>query len=276
MMNVKTQFLYTIACLLFFMSVYAQENNNCSSLESAKVLIIQDELKQMEVLSEFLTGNQENLDVDIVKQKKLPGDLTNYRAVILYLHFRLQEDTEAKVIEYTRNGGRLIVIHHSISSGKAKNKDFFPFLGVQLDGTDNSRDPEPPGGGYVWIEGVTFTLINLNAGHCVINYNVEWGEEISYTPSDVTSPASTYPTISLHDSEVYLNHKFTDGMDKTILMGLKFYDIRNDQLFMQDRASWHKTAGQGDIFYFMPGHSSREFENKSFAQMILNAINYAK
>jgi len=275
-MKVKIQFLFTIAFFLLSMLIYAQNTNKCKSLESAKILIIQDERPQLEVLSKFLTGNQENLEIDIAKQNNMPEDLTAYHAIILYLHFRLHEDTENKVIEYTKNGGRLIVLHHSISSGKAKNKNFFPFLGVQLDGTNNSRDPELPGGGYVWIEGVTFTLINLDPGHCVINHNVDWGEEINYTPSDLAKPTSAYPTLSLHDSEVYLNHKFTDGKDKTILMGLKFYDIRNDQLFMQDRASWYKIAGEGDIFYFMPGHSSLEFENANFSQMILNAINYSK
>ena len=274
-MKVKVQFFFAISYLILCIYSYAQDTDKCKSLSSAKVLIIQDELQQMEVLTNFLTTNQKNLEIDIAKQKNLPEDLTVYHAIILYLHFRLHENTENKVIEYTKNGGRLIVLHHSISSGKAKNKNFFPFLGVQLDGTDNSRDPELPGGGYVWIEGVTFTLINLDPGHCVINYNVDWGEKINYTPSDIAPAASAYPTISLHDSEVYLNHKFTDGKDKTILMGMKFYDIRNDQLFMQDRASWYKTAEKGDIFYFMPGHSSREFENKNFSQMILNAINYS-
>jgi len=275
-MKVKILWLFIIAHFLFCTSIYAQPSGKCNAVRSARVLIIQDELQQMEVLSKFLSDNQEDLDIDIVKQNNLPEDLRMFHAIIVYLHFRLHEETEAKIIDYTNKGGRLIVLHHSISSGKARNKNFFPFLGVQLDGTNNSRDPEPPGGGYVWIEGVTFTLVNLNPDHCVINHNVEWGEEINYTPSDVINPGSSYPTISLHDSEVYLNHKFTDDSDKTILMGLKFYDIRNDQLFMQDRASWYKIAGEGDIFYFMPGHSSREFENENFAQMILNAINYTR
>ena len=59
-------------------------------------------------------------------------------------------------------------------------------------------------------------------------------------------------------------------------MGLKFYDNRNDLLFMQDRAAWYKTEGEGDIFYFMPGHSSLDFQNVNYSQMILNAINYRK
>jgi trehalose utilization protein len=81
--------------------------------------------------------------------------------------------------------------------------------------------------------------------------------------------------VTFPESEVYLNHKFTDGTEKTILLGLKFYDYRNDQLFMQDRAGWYKKSGKGDIFYFMPGHSSRDFQNTVLSQMILNAVYFS-
>jgi hypothetical protein len=241
-----------------------------------KILIIQDELAQMEVLSSFLIEKQDNLEIDVVDQDHLPGKLSKYDAIILYIHLKLFESTENEVINYTKNGGRLILLHHSISSGKANNINFFPFLGIQLDGTENSSDPELPGEDYAWIEGVTFTLVNLNPDHYITSHNVEWGEFIPYTPSDIQPPNSEYPSISLPDSEVYINHKFTDGDEKIILMGLKFYDLRNDQLFMQDRASWYKKADNGDIFYFMPGHSSLEFENPDFSNMILNAINYSE
>ena len=120
------------------------------------------------------------------------------------------------------------------------------------------------------------TFTNLNPDHYVNGNKVKWGENIPYSPSDIQFSKSEYSSISFPDSEVYVNHKFTDGDDKTILMGLKFYDIRNDQLFMQDRASWYKKVGNGDIFYFMPGHSTLEFENPEFSQMILNAINYTE
>jgi len=113
--------------------------------QSAKVLIIQDEITQMEVLSSFLTEKQDDVKIDIVDQDHIPGKLTKYNAVILYIHLRLFKTTEEKVINYTEEGGRLIVLHHSISSGKAKNEHFFPFLGIQLDGTENARDPELPG-----------------------------------------------------------------------------------------------------------------------------------
>jgi type 1 glutamine amidotransferase len=71
-----------------------------------------------------------------------------------------------------------------------------------------------------------------------------------------------------------MNHKFTDGREKTVLMGFKFLDDRNGQMFMQDRAGWLKKYGNGEVIYLMPGHAVTDFENDSFAQMILNAITW--
>ena len=123
---------------------------------------------------------------------------------------------------------------------------------------------------------MTLTIVNLNQQHYVTNHKVEWGEEIEYRPSDLPLNRQKFPSISLPGSEVYLNHKFTDGKEKTILLGIKYLDIRNNELFMQDRAGWYKKAGAGEIFYFMPGHSSMDFQNPNLSQMILNAINYSE
>ena len=259
------QLICLLVCLCFFTVI---------SNAQTRVLIIQDELPQMEVLSDFISENGENIDIQIVDQDHLPGTMAEYNAVIVYIHGQLFENAEKWIIDYTKKGGRFICLHHSISSGKAKNKNYFPFLGIRLDGTDNARDAELPGAGYAWVDPVTLTLVNLNDRHYVTNHKIEWGEEIPYRSSDLSLNRQEFPSISLPGSEVYLNHKFTDGKDKTILMGLKFFDLRNDELFMQDRAGWYKKAGEGEIFYLMPGHSSVDFQNSNYAQMILNAINY--
>jgi hypothetical protein len=239
-----------------------------------RVLIIQDELPQMEVLSDFLSKQGENIAIQIVDQDHLPGSGSDYDAVILYIHRKLFEDTEKWIIDYTNKGGRLICLHHSISSGKAGNRDYFPFLGIRLDGTDKPGDAELPGEGYAFVEPVPLTIVNLNDQHYVTSHNIEWGEEIAYRPSDAQSDRQQFPSLSLPESEVYLNHKFTDGLEKTILLGVKFLDARNNMLFMQDRAGWYKKSGKGEIFYFMPGHSSLDFQNRNYSQMILNAIQY--
>jgi hypothetical protein len=242
----------------------------------SKVLIIQDELPQMEVLSDFITRNGENIYVEIIDQDNLPGSMSDYKAVIVYIHGTLLEETEERIIDYTKKGGRLICLHHSISSGKSKNKNYFPFLGIRLDGTDNPTDAELPGEGYAWIEPATLILVNLTDRHYVTNHKIDWGKKIHYQSSDMDTEKQRFPSISLPESEVYLNHKFTDGKEKTILLGLKYLDTRNNELFMQDRAGWYKKAGKGEIFYFMPGHASSDFQNSNFSQMILNAINYSE
>jgi hypothetical protein len=252
-----------------------------TTTDGDKVLIIQDELPQMEILANFLT-TQGNLDVTVVDQETLPGSLVQYESVIMYIHGELHEPTEMAVIEYTENGGRLIALHHSISSGKAKNRYYFDFLGIQLDNPGQSSQPVEPGGGYGWTHNaadgspVTLTLVNLNPGHYIVANDISWGDSISYIPSDFPSTEESYATIDLPESEIYFNHKFTDGREKTVLMGYKYFDDRNEQLFMQDRAGWTKPSGDGEIIYLMPGHSSQEFENPQYRQMILNAVQWLR
>jgi hypothetical protein len=262
-----TQSILLLICICQF---------SITSDAQSKVLIIQDELPQMQVLSDFISRNGVNIAIDIVDQDNLPGSMSVYDAVIVYIHRMMFEHTEEMIIEYTKKGGRFICLHHSISSGKAKNKNYFPFLGIRLDGTDNATDAELPGEGYAWVEPVTLTIVNLNLQHYVTNHKIDWGEEIEYQPSDLHGKKQKFPSISLLESEVYLNHKFTDGKEKTILLGLKYLDTRNNELFMQDRAGWYKKAGAGEIFYFLPGHSSLDFQNSNLSQMILNAINYSE
>ena len=109
---------------------------------------------------------------------------------------------------------------------------------MQLDNPETAKNPVLPGGGYGWREEVTLTLVNLNPSHFITSHKVSWGEEIPYTSSDQPGNETLYPSISLHESEAYMNHKFTDGREKTVLLGFKFFDDRNSQMFMQDRAGW--------------------------------------
>ncbi|HET6568610.1 MAG TPA: ThuA domain-containing protein [Rhodothermales bacterium] len=244
-----------------------------------QVLIIQDERPQIDVLSAYLEKHGD-LDVSVIEQDALPADLSHYKAVLLFVHGDLDEAVERAVIAYTKGGGRFIPLHHAISSGKAANEHYFDFLGIRLDNPTQSSGPVEPGGGYGWRHeetdgsGVTLTVVNLNPHHYITSHEVDWGEPIPYTSSDTPSVEEMAPSISLPNSEVYLNHKFTDGREKTVLMGLKYYDDRTGKLFMQDRAGWIKRQGEGEIIYLMPGHSVSDYQNPNVAQMILNAIEW--
>jgi hypothetical protein len=231
------------------------------------VLIIQDERPQTDVLANFLT-EKGKLSVTIVEQKSLPQLTSIYKAVIVFIHGRLYEQTERAIIDYTKAGGRLICLHHSISSRKAENKFYFDFLGMQL-----NKGPMEDGG-YAW-KASSWKLVNLNKKHYITNHNIEWEEQVIYTSSDQPSVEKTYPGINLKDdSEVFINHRFTDGREKTVLCGLIYTDKTTGRTYMQDRGAWIKSQGKGTIVYLMPGHCVSDYQNENITQMILNAINW--
>jgi hypothetical protein len=234
-----------------------------------EVLIIQDELPQMKVLAGFLQ-EKGNLSVTVRDQASLPRDLSAYQAVLVFIHRDLQETTEKAIIDYTQKGGRLICLHHSISSAKAANKFYFGFLGVRLD-----QGPMAAGGYAYKASG--WSLVNLNPHHYITSFQVDWGQTTAYTPSDSPSVEGTYPSIRLaDDSEVFINHKFTDGRETTVLCGIVYRDKETNRTYMQDRGAWIKQQGKGIIIYFMPGHAASDYQKNGISQMILNAVRWTQ
>ena len=235
--------------------------------EQSGVLIIQDERPQMDVLAKFLT-EKGKLPVKIIDQQSLPKQLSEYKAVIVFIHRDLHEKTERAIIEYTKAGGRLIALHHSISSKKAENKFYFDFLGMQL-----HKGPMEDGG-YAW-KASNWTLVNINPKHYITNHKIDWYDKVTYTSSDKPAVEKSYLGINLKDdSEVFINHRFTDGRQKTVLCGLIYTDKASDKTYMQDRGAWIKRQGKGTIVYLMPGHCVSDYQNENIAQMVLNAINW--
>jgi hypothetical protein len=261
----------TIGALLVILAVALPAAQSGRTV--ARVLIIMDEREQMDTLARFLkdTGGIESTIVD---QKSMPEDWSGFGAVIGYVHGTLQESTELKIIDYTKNGGRYVCLHHSISSGKAKNKHYFDFLGVQLPGVDKAREPSQPGDHYAWREPVTFTVVNINPDHYITKHNVKWPEKTSYRSSDRPDGEREYAAFTL-EGEAYMNHQFTDGREKTLLLGMKYLDDRNGVLYMQDREGWLKPSGKGWIVYLQMGHATPEFRNPAVAQLVLNAVTWA-
>ncbi|MBL7189308.1 MAG: ThuA domain-containing protein [Phycisphaerae bacterium] len=254
--------------ILLLLSICAMPVLGLSRTRNSDLLIVQDELPQMQVLAKFLR-EEGKLSMTIADQQSMPEDLSAYEAVVVFIHKDLHERTEKSIIEYTRNGGKLICLHHSISSKKALNKFYFDFLGMRLD-----KGPAEAGG-YKW-RACSWSLVNLNSQHFITNSGVDWDEKVAYTPSDHPSSERKYPSITLGaDSEVFVNHKFTDGREKTVLCGLVYHDAESGKTYMQDRGAWIKKQGKGTIVYFLPGHAVSDYENKSISQIILNAITWS-
>jgi hypothetical protein len=234
-------------------------------LAEADVLIVADEIPAMEAFAQHLQQDA-RLTSQIVTQTNLPANLKAFSTVTVYIHRALLEPTEINLIQYTTNGGKLLVLHHSISSGKRQNKYWFGFLGLQL----------PQGklaeGGYTWIEPASWEVVNINPSHYVTTQRCNYDRAIEFGATDKEPDGHRLNAFHLDESEVYLNHEFVGS--RTLLLGLKYTDPSSGKTYFQERAGWHMKSGQGHIFYFMPGHSAREFNHPVYRQLLLNAIRY--
>src|ERR1043166_9816040 len=236
---------------------------SCSAF--ADVLIVADEFPAMEVVVAKLKS-EEQINGKIVSQKELPENLSAFEAVAVYIHKDLSETAENAFIAYALGGGKLVLLHHSISSGKRKNAHWFSFLGVSL------PEGEVAHGGYKWIEGVSFDLVNLNPNHFIMTNKVHYPEQVGFTNASL--PRGELPGFRLNESEVYLNHVLDPS--RTILMGLTFTDEKSGTVYMQSHAGWIKSAGKGTVIYLMPGHTKHDFEDPTYGRIVLNALIYRR
>jgi hypothetical protein len=232
-----------------------------------RILIVHDELPQMKILAGLLEERC-SYEVDVKTQAEMPDDISLYKAVVVFIHGKLFEEPEKAFIAYTKAGGKLIVLHHSISSGKRKNKFWFDFLGISLPLGDWQE------GGYKWIEPVLQKVGNINPKHYITSSNVEYEGNIAFRSKGVKSAAYPYFTLK-ENSEVYLNHTFTDGREKTLLLGFIYNgDKIGGKKIMQSTSGWLKKVDKGWLIYLQPGHSLEDMRCKPFQQIVINAIRW--
>ena len=226
----------------------------CGWLAAANVLIVADEIPAMEVLAKELKARVA-VDSTIVKQDALPADLSRYADVIVYIHQSLDEPAEKAFIQYAQQGGRLILLHHSISSGKRKNKEWFPFLKIEL--PDNAYAD----GGYKYFDPADFDVINLAPNHYITSNKVTYSEKVNGSEA-----------FRVTGTEIYLNHVFTGP--RTTLLGIRYVDKATGKTYQQLSAGWYRPAAKGMVMYFMVGHNTSDFENPVYAQILANAVSF--
>ncbi len=229
------------------------------------VLIVADEFHAMQVLAANLEADSK-AQTRIIGQTEIPQSMASYRAVMVYLHGELQPAAEHKLIQYANEGGDLIVLHHSISSRKRENKDWFNFLHVQLPAGSFAD------GGYAYFAPVMYQAVNLAEGSPLMK-GVSFDGTVSFT-NPATDKERKLPGTTFPDTEVYVNHVLTG--QRTLLLGMKYTDPKTNKVYMQDTAGWMLPAGKGVVFYFMMGHRTEDFENAAYRRLLRNAVEYAR
>jgi hypothetical protein len=179
--------------------------------------------------------------------------------VIVYIHRNIAEGPEHAFVEYAKNGGRLILLHHSISSGKRPNKEWFPFLNIELPNKPYAE------GGYKYFDPVDFDVVNLAPGHFITTHGVTYPEKLQFEGAEC-------PAFPVAQTEVYLNHVFSGP--RTTLLGIKFTDKATGKVYQQPTAGWYRPAGKGTVMYFMVGHNASDFDSPVYAQILANAVKF--
>lgn len=228
-----------------------------------EILIVADEIPAMEVLAKALNV-QEKLTAKIVTQTDMPATLTPFRAVIVYIHKDLDSIPEKAFVDYAMNGGKLLCLHHSISSAKRKNKLWFSFLGIDLPKKDVAE------GGYKYVGDIDMSVVNLAPTHFITTHKITYASTVGYM-REGAQKETQLSGIVLTKTEGFLNHQLLSP--RTILLGFKFTDATG-KVWQQDRSAWCMPVGKGWLFYSQPGHAVSDFENPIYTQMIANAVNY--
>lgn len=227
-----------------------------------EVLIVADEIPAMEVLAKALK-DQEGINSTIVTQVEMPESLDSFQAVIVYIHGKIDAGPEKAFIKYTKDGGKLICLHHTIGQARKKNEFWLPFLGVDLLTEKGVNE-----GGYKWIEGINLQIVNLAPDHFITTKKVKYDMQVAYK-SEAGGTEKLLPGLIFRDTEVYLNHVLLSP--RTVLLGFKYQD-ENGKIWMQDRSAWYMPVGKGWLFYSQLGHTVQDFENPVYARIIINAV----
>ena len=224
------------------------------------MLIVADEIPAMQTLAKALKA-EEGIDSKIVTQAEMPASLADFQAVIVYIHQELYPEPEKAFITYAKNGGKLICLHHSVSSMKRKNEGWFSFLGLDLPQKEVNQ------GGYKFVGGIDMEVVNLAPRHFITTHKIDYDTTIAYT--NEKGKERNLPGFVLRNTEGFLNHNLHGS--RTILLGYKFKD-ETGKLWMHDRAAWCKPVGKGWLFYSQPGHAISDFENPIYTRIIINAV----
>jgi hypothetical protein len=137
------------------------------------ILVVADEFHAMQVLTAHIQADTK-LTSSIVGQTEMPAVLSGYCAVIIYIHGDLQPSSEHAFSEYADGGGKLILLHHSISSHKRESEDWFSFLHIELPLSELSD------GGYKYFAPVSFDVVDLLPGNYVTSHDVHFDKRIAY------------------------------------------------------------------------------------------------
>ena len=255
-MNQKSHvlsFKYLLVLIVLIpISVFAQKN---------KVLIISDTWPQMDVLVDGLA--EHGYSINKADEEEIESGISGFDFVFMYIHKTHSPRTERALIDYTMNGGSLIVLHHGISSSKMKNPQWLDFLGIELFPRDHKE--------YPWkvLANLTYSMVNLYPGHFITTNGIKYEKVTTFNSEYDSKYDGTFSSFQLINTELFLNQRFKDDQ-RTILFGFRTEDGSR----IQPTSGWYRQKGKGMVFYYQAGHEVSDYKNPNFLKVLLNTLEW--
>jgi hypothetical protein len=236
--------------------------------QSAVLHVVGDEPVPMQALKSVLESGGHQ--VTLFEQNEFASSRGQKPdAILMYVHGELEESVGKRLIAFTREGGRLVILHHGIASAKNKSPYWMEFVGMEI---LPKNAPEYP---WAVIYGVEFEMVNLAQGHPVTTQHVSYTGTTAYSQSELQQGKErNLSSFVVPDTEAYLNQRFRPGFQRTLLFGMKCKDPLGGAVYMQDTGGWVMRAGKGWVFYLQPGHFGRDFEVPQLRQVLLNCLTW--
>ncbi len=199
-------------------------------------------------------------------------DLSEYSAVMVYIHKTLDPIMEEALISYAEAGEKLVVLHHSLASAKVENSEWLKFLGVSILPGDRE---------FPWkvTAETSHTMVNLAPGHYITSHKVHYDSKAEFSFGERPDLEGSYPAFTMENTEIFHNQRLSGEDEKVILFGylMDSGEVTDSSSIpaepeMEPTSGWYKPAGKGWVFYFQPGHTEQDFEHASFSQVLLNCL----
>ncbi|MFX0099821.1 MAG: hypothetical protein ACFFCS_09570, partial [Candidatus Hodarchaeota archaeon] len=216
-------------------------------------------------------------------------------ACVVYVHQPFKKKVDSSLIDYCKEGGTLVMLHHAIAQGKCLSDVWLPFCGVQIHRSVMEEFPW-----FVDNSG-EMKLLNLQPGNEITSTSIDWPEKCTLQSSDefiyserrpdktlletgvgreMANPdvpeleGREFPALTIGPTELFINQILEPLKERVFLLGYSYHTKRVGKTYMGANAGWMLPRGKGRLFYLMAGHETSDFI-PPFCQLIWNCIKFS-
>lgn len=240
---------------------------------------------QMVKLKEWLSKNLGQFTYQLSSQFLLWWKIkrSNPKCIITYNKNLIKKRNVKTIKEYCANGGKLIALHHNVSSMMLRRPEWLDLMKINIVKGDDAE--------YPWsvIEGGDLYLTNLQPDNAITTKGIEYDSEVPMLKLSVdpTKKVLTHEldesqqkefhsrekekAIEFKKSEYFINHLPLPEPNRILLFGIFFHDPESGREFISNNGGWKMPYKEGMIYYLMPGHSVHDY-HENYCNIIRNCI----